>query len=195
MGLLDRLRKNSVDKLNLWELREEQMRLRNSIERIRENINRLEKEKKAKFQEGIGADMIKKEMLAIDIEQIEREKSLELSNFKRYHKLYTFVSNLITIKKYEKELKKTKIWDELTKVTPEQLEAVLIRLNLSNKEFEEVLDDLNRIPEIIREVGTETEIDESKKKIFEAWSSVEAGTMSPEEAEKMLSTESSEKES
>ena len=41
---------------------EEEIRLKNQIERIRKDINRLEVDKKKKFQEGIGSDLIKKKM-------------------------------------------------------------------------------------------------------------------------------------
>ncbi len=190
MGLLDKLRRNPIEKLKLQELREEEMRLKNNIERIRKEINKIEKEKKAKFQEGIGADLIKKKLIAQEIKQLDMEGKLKMKNFMALHKQYMLVSNLLVVKKYEKELKKTKLWEKLSKVSPEQLETALIKINLAGKEYEEVLDSLNRVFEMEIAEFEATE-DEVEKQLLEAWSSVEAGTMDVEDAEKMLSIERS----
>ncbi len=190
MGLLDRLRKNPIEKMNLQELREEEMRLKNQIEKIRKDINKIEKEKKEKFQEGIGADLIKKKVLVQEIKKLDMEAKLKMKNFMALHKQYMLVTNLLVIKKYEQELKKTKLWEKLTKVSPEQLEMALIRINLQGKEFEEVLDNLNGVFEMEIAEFEATE-DETEKQLLDAWSSVEAGTMDAESVEKMLSVEKS----
>ncbi|RLI75891.1 chromosome assembly protein [Archaeoglobales archaeon] len=190
MGLLDKLRKNPIERMKLQELREEEMRLKNQVERIRKDINRIEKEKKDKFQEGIGADLIKKKMLAQEIKKLDTEAKLKMKNFMALHKQYMLVTNLLVIKKYEQELKRTKLWEKLTKVSPEELETALIRINLQGKEFEEVVDNLNRVFEIDVTEFEATE-DEVEKQLLEAWSSVEAGTMDVESVEKMLSVEKS----
>jgi len=170
------------------ELREEEMRLKNQIERMRKDIDRIERAKKEKFQEGIGADLLKKKILAQEIKQLDAEAKLKMNSFMTLHRQYMLVCNLIVVKKLEKELKKTKLWDKLTEVSPEQLEEALIKLNLTNKEFKEVLDDLNRVFEM--EIAEfEGEEDEVEKQLLEAWSGIEAGTMDTEDVEKMLSVE------
>lgn len=186
--ILDKLRKNAIDKIKLSELKEEEIRLKNQIERLRREINRIEKEKKKKFEEGIGADLMKKKMLAAEIKQLDMEAKLKMKNFITLHKRYMLITNLITIKKYENQLKNSPLWEKLTKVSPDQLETALIKVNLKGKEFDEVLDDLNRVFEMdIAEF--ETVEDEIEKQLFEAWSAVEAGKMDVEEVEKMLSVE------
>lgn len=186
--ILDKLRKNAIDKIKLSELKEEEIRLKNQIERLRREINRIEKEKKKKFEEGIGADLMKKKMLAAEIKQLDMEAKLKMKNFITLHKRYMLITNLITIKKYENQLKNSPLWEKLTKVSPDQLETALIKVNLKGKEFDEVLDDLNRVFEMdIAEF--ETLEDEIEKQLFEAWSAVEAGKMDVEEVEKMLSVE------
>jgi len=186
--ILDKLRKNAIDKIKLSELKEEEIRLKNQIERLRREINRIEKEKKKKFEEGIGADLMKKKMLAAEIKQLDMEAKLKMKNFITLHKRYMLVTNLITIKKYENQLKNSPLWEKLTKVSPDQLETALIKVNLKGKEFDEVLDDLNRVFEMdIAEF--ETVEDEIEKQLFEAWSAVEAGEMDVGEVEKMLSVE------
>jgi len=185
--ILDKLRKNAIDKIKLSELKEEEIRLKNQI-RLRREINRIEKEKKKKFEEGIGADLMKKKMLAAEIKQLDMEAKLKMKNFITLHKRYMLITNLITIKKYESQLKNSPLWEKLTKVSPDQLETALIKVNLKGKEFDEVLDDLNRVFEMdIAEF--ETLEDEIEKQLFEAWSAVEAGKMDVEEVEKMLSVE------
>ena len=186
--ILDKLRKNAIDKIKLSELKEEEIRLKNQIERLRKEINRIEKEKKKKFEEGIGADLMKKKMLAAEIKQLDMEAKLKMKNFITLHKRYMLITNLITIKKYENQLKNSPLWEKLTKVSPDQLETALIKVNLKGKEFDEVLDDLNRVFEMnIAEF--ETVEDEIEKQLFEAWSAVEAGEMDVGEVEKMLSVE------
>ncbi|HEC88002.1 MAG TPA: chromosome assembly protein [Thermoplasmata archaeon] len=193
MGILDKIRGNPIERMKTNEIMQEEIRLKNQIERIRKDINRIEKEKKKKFQEGIGADLIKKKMLAQEIKQLDLEAKLKMKNFTTLHKQYTFITNLVTIKKYEKQLRNTPIWEKLTKVKPEQLEAVLIKLNLEGKTFEEMVDGLNRVFEM--EVAEyEAMEDEDEKKLMELWNQVEAGGKSVEEIEKELSIESKEKE-
>lgn len=185
---MDRFRRNAIDKLNLAELREEEMRLKNQVERLRKDIMRLEKEKKKKFQEGVGADLIKKKMLAQGIKQLDMEAKMKLKSFLTLHKQYMFISNLVTLKRFERELRKTPLWDKITSISPEQFESALINVSLSGKAFEDVLDDLNRVFEMGMPAPEEFE-DDSEKELFEAWSSVEAGSLDLETAEKIISVE------
>ncbi len=188
MGVLNRFRRNAIDKLNLAELREEEMRLKNQVERLRKDIMKLEKEKKKKFQEGVGADLIKKKMLAQEIKQLDMEAKMKLKSFLTLHKQYMFISNLVTLKRFERELRKTPLWDKITSISPEQFESALINVSLSGKAFEDVLDDLNRVFEMGMPAPEEFE-DDSEKELFEAWSSVEAGSLDLETAEKIISVE------
>jgi hypothetical protein len=189
MSLLDVFRKNPVDKIQIRELMEEEIRLKNQIDRIRKDITKLEKTKKEKFQEGIGADNIKKKMLAQELKQIDMQAQLKMKNFGALHKQYMFISNLVAIKKYERDLKKTPIWNKLTTIHPEHFENALIKVNLSGKAFENVLDDLNRIIGLDVE-GGELLADEDRE-IFDTWASVESGSMDAEDAVKEFSIEKS----
>ena len=188
MGVFDKLRGNPIEKMKIDDLREEEIRLKNQIERIRKDIHHLEKEKKKKFQEGIGGDLIKKKMLAQEIKQIDMEGKLKMRTFTILHKQYTLLSNLLVIKKYEKQLKNTPIWEKMMKVKPEQLESTLIKVNLHGKTFDELLDDLNRVFEM--EVAEyEEKEDEVERKIMDLWKEVESGAKTMEEVEKELKTE------
>ena len=193
MRILDKLRGNTIEKMKTSDLREEEIRLKNQIERIRKDINRIEKDKKKKFQEGIGSDLIKKKMLTQEIKQLDMEGKLKMRNFTSLHKQFTFITNLVTIKKYEKQLKNTPVWEKLSKVEPEQLESVLIKMNLEGKTTEEMVDGLNRVFEMEVAEFEETE-DDAEKKMMDMWNMVESGKMDVDDVEKELSVEKGKKE-
>ena len=193
MKILDRFRKNPIEKLSLRELQEEEIRLRNRLERAKKEINNIERKKKQLFQEGVGADVLKKKMLAQEIKSLDLEEKLKLKDFTTAQRQYTLVKNLVIVKRYEKELRKVGIWEKLTKVEPEQLESVLVKVNLDGKEFDEMVNNLNRVFEMEIAEFEATE-DQAEKELMEAWAKVEAGEADTEEVlekvkEKELSKE------
>ncbi len=188
MSFWDTFRKNPVDKIKVRELQEEEIRLKNQIERARKEINKLEKEKKDRFHEGVGADLLKKKMLAQEIKQLDMETQLKTQKFMAMHKQFMFVSNLVVIKRFEKDLKNTPFWDKITHIPPEQFESALINVNLSGKAFENVLDSLNQVFEM-QIADFQTNEDETETQLLDTWSQIEAGTMELEEGEEMLSIE------
>ncbi|HIH72609.1 MAG: hypothetical protein PWP49_1237 [Thermococcaceae archaeon] len=194
MKILDRFRKNPVEKLSLRELQEEEIRLRNRLERMKKEINNIERKKKQLFQEGVGADVLKKKMLAQEIKSLDLEEKLKLRDFTTAQRQYTLVKNLIIVKKYEKELRKIGIWDKLAKIAPEQLETALVKINLDGKEFDEMVNSLNRVFEMEVAEFEATE-DQTEKELLQAWAMVEAGEADIEEAfEKVKEKESKELE-
>ena len=188
MSFWDTFRKNPVDKLKVRELQEEEIRLKNKIERARKEINKLEKEKKNRFQEGVGADLLKKKMLTYELKRLDMEVQLKVQGFMAMQKQLMLVSNLVVIKRFEKELKNTPFWDKITHIPPEQLEGALINVNLSGKAFENVLDSLNQVFEM-QIADFQTAEDETEKQLLDTWSQIEAGTMDLEEGEETLSIE------
>ena len=190
MGIMDTFRKNPVDKIQIGELREEEMKLKSRINRLRKEIEKIEKDKKRKFQEGVGSDLIKKKMLAQELKQLDMEAKLKVKNFMVLHKQYMFVSNLVIIKKYEKDLRKTEVWSKIQSITPENFERSLIRVNLAGKGFENIIDDLNQI--FFMDVAeSDSDMDDTERQLIDAWSSVESGSIDVEEAENILSVEKS----
>ncbi|ASJ12653.1 hypothetical protein [Thermococcus thioreducens] len=193
MGILDRFRKNPIEKLSLRELQEEEIRLRNRLERTKKEIERIEKKKKQLFQEGIGADVLKKKMLAQEIKSLDMEQKLRLRDFTTAQKQYTFVKNLIVVKKYEKELRKIGLWDKLSKVEPEQLESVLVKVSLDGREFDEMVENLNRVFEMdIAEF--ETTEDQTERELMDAWAKVETGEADVEEVTEKIASPKLERE-
>ncbi len=187
MGILDRFRKNTIERLSLRELQAEEIRLKNRLERLKKDINKIEKKKKQLFQEGIGADKLKKRMLAQEIKGLDMEQKLKLKDFTTAQKQYTLVKNLVIVKKYEKELRKVGLWNKLASVEAGQLEQALIKINLDGKEFDDMVESLNRVFEMEIAEFEESE-DETEKELMKAWSQVEAGEADVEEvAEKVVS--------
>ena len=190
MGFLDLIRGNSVDRLKIRELKEEEMRLENHIELARKEIQKNEKKKKDLFKQGVGADMIKKKMLAQQIKHLDMQAQMNIKQFMIMHKQYMFVSNLVIVKKFEKELKQTPIWKKITNIDPSLFEHSLIKVNLKGKSFEEVLNSLNSVFEMsLSESGMEESSDETEKQLLDAWSGVETGAIDVEAAQKLVSSE------
>jgi len=177
---------NTIDKLKISELQEEELRLKSRINRLRKEIDVIEKEKKGLFNEGIGADLIKKKMIAQELKQLDMSGKLKIKNFLTLHKQYMFVSNLIIIKKYQRDLQTTQVWNKIQSLSPESFESALIKVNLSGKGFENVLDDLNRIF-ALGITDSDSDVDEAEKQMFDIWNSVEAGSLNIAEAENMIS--------
>jgi len=187
MGIKNPFKKtNNIDSLKISELQEEELRLKSRINRIRKEVDAIEKEKMRLFNEGVGADLIKKKMIAQDLKQLDMSGKLKLKNFTTLHKQYMFVSNLIIIKKYQRDLKMTPTWNKIQGVSPEVFESALIKVNLSGKGFENILDDLNRVFSM-DVADSDSDMDEAEKQMFEIWSSVESGTLDAAEAENMIS--------
>ena len=177
---------NSIDNLKLSELQEEELRLKSRINRIRKEVDAIEKQKMQLFNEGVGADLIKKKMIAQELKQLDMNGKLKIRNFLTLHKQFMFVSNLVIIKKYQKDLQMTPIWNKIQSVAPEAFESALIKVNLSGKGFENVLDDLNRVFSL--DVSdSDMDMDEAEKQMFDIWNSVESGSLDAAEAENMLS--------
>ena len=129
-------------------------------------------------------------MLAQQIKHLDVQAQLKIKQFMTMHKQYMFVSNLVVVKKYEKELKQNKIWSKITSIEPSKFESALINVNLKGKSFEEVLNNLNNVFEMtLSESSLEASVDETEKQLLEAWSGVETGAINVEEAQKLVSTE------
>lgn len=188
MDFMAMFRKNPIDSIKTAELQEEELKLKSRINRLRKEIDKIEKQKKDKFKEGVGADLIKKKMIAQELKQLDMEAKLKVKNFMALHKQYMFVSNLVVIKKYQRDLQKTALWTKIQAITPESFESSLIKVNLAGKGFERVIDDLNQIFALdITE--SDSDMDEAEKQMFEVWNSVEDGSLDLEQAESVLSIE------
>jgi hypothetical protein len=185
-NVIDRIRGNPLDKLKVRELREEDIRLKNQCERLRKEIDDCEKDKKKKFREGIGADLFKKKMLFQEMQALDTEAKLRLKRFTTANHQLRFIKNLLIVKNYENQLKENGTWRKLTSLPQEKLESFLIRISLDGKEFDEVLNELNK-PFEMDVADIDNDVSEEEKKVLDSWEKVEAGTMEPEKAESTFS--------
>ena len=185
-NVIDRIRGNPLDKLKMRELREEEIRLKNQCERLRKEIDDCEKDKKKKFREGIGADLFKKKMLFQEMQALDTEAKLRLKRFTTSNHQLRFIKNLLIVKNYENQLKENGTWRKLTSLPQEKLESFLIRISLDGKEFDEVLNELNK-PFEMDVADIDNDVSEEEKKVLDSWEKVEAGTMEPEKAESTFS--------
>ena len=190
MGVLDFIRGNSVERLNTRELKEEEMRLQNHVELARKEITKIEKQKKDIFKQGVGADLIQKKILAQKLKQLDMQAQLKFRGFMTMNKEYMFISNLVVIKQYEKELKQSPIWSKITNIEPSHFEDNLITVNLKGKSFDDVLNNLNGVFEgSLADSSLEQSTDDTEKQLLDAWSGVETGAINVEDAQKMVSME------
>jgi hypothetical protein len=185
-NVIDRIRGNPLDKMKVRELREEDIRLKNQCERLRKEIDDCEKDKKKKFREGIGADLFKKKMLFQEMQALDTEAKLRLKRFTTSNHQLRFIKNLLIVKNYENQLKENGTWRKLTSLPQEKLESFLIRISLDGKEFDEVLNELNK-PFEMDVADIDNDVSEEEKKVLDSWEKVEAGTMEPEKAESTFS--------
>ena len=190
MAILEKFFGTPVERLKLKDLQTEEMRLQNHIEIGRKEIQKLDKKKKDLFKQGVGADLIKKKMLSQEIKHCDTQSQMKIKQFMIMHKQYMFVSNLVIMKKFEKELKQTPLWKKITNIDPAQFENALIHVNLKGKNFEEILGNLNNVFEMgLSDSELEESTDETEKQLMDAWSGVETGAIEVEDAQKMVSTE------
>jgi hypothetical protein len=188
MKIASLFHRNQIEMLTITELQEEEIILKSRINRLRKEIDRIEREKKLRFSEGVGGDLIKKKMLAQELKQLDMTAKFKVRNFLALHKQYMFISNLVIIKKYQRDLQKTHIWEKIQTISPETIESSLIRVNLSGKSFETVVDDLNQVFALDLS-DSDQDLDDAEKQMFEVWSSVETGSLGLDEAKDLFSIE------
>lgn len=185
--------KNNIDTITVRELQGEQLLLKDRTETMRKEIMKIEEEKKKKFMEGIGADNFVKRMLASDIKGLETEAKLKSKSFLMAQKQYQFTTNFLTIKKFEKQLKNTPVWDKITSADTKELEKVMLNVQLDNMEYDDLLNNLNNVFE--RDIASFDGFeDASTESIVDMMKQVEGGSLDVETVNKELSVEKSMKE-
>ncbi|MBW9222748.1 chromosome assembly protein [Methanothermococcus sp. SCGC AD-155-C09] len=191
--LIGRFQKNPIEKLTIRDLEGEKIRLKSKLDRIKSEIKSLDKQKRQLFKEGIGADKLTKKMLAQDIKSIEMEMRLKYKSFQTYQKQFNFANNLLIVKKYEKELKNIGMWNKISSIQPELLEAKLSNIILDGKEFDQTVEGLNKVFEM-RIDEFDEEVDSAEKKLLEAWGQVESGEIEGEDIVDKLNLTNDEEE-
>ncbi|RLE83648.1 MAG: hypothetical protein DRJ41_04525 [Thermoprotei archaeon] len=167
---------------DLKELRTIEIMLSSKISRLKKEIEELEEKKRKIFREGIGSSILKKRVLATEILGIEMEQKLKLRDLRAAKTRYTLIRSYLSLKDHqslEKELDKI---DKLLKSEKmdKRFERELIKSSVKEDKASEALDVISNL---IEKQALESE---AERKIIDVWTKVEAGLMSPEEAEKKI---------
>lgn len=186
--LFHRNQKNQIEKLKTIDLQEEELRLKTRINRLQKEIDRIEREKKQKLAEGVGADLLKKMMLLQEIKQLDMSAKHTVRNFLALHKQYMFVSHLVIIKKYQRDLQQTQIGEKIQAISPEAFESALIQCNLAGKGCENVVDDLNQVFALDL-LNHNQDLDAADKQIYDVWSRIETGALGLVDAVEIFSVQ------
>ena len=190
IDILDKIKGNPINKVDIRDLKIEEKKIENRQARTKKQIDEIEKEKNEYIQEGVGADLLTKKTITVKFSKLDNQGKMYLKNFMADNKRLLFVSNLLIVKESENELKSSKVWKTLTSISSDDLEKSLINLSLNGDDFNDTLDKLNdvfgdNLPDYENsENPVETEL-------MTAWANIEAGIMSSEDVEKMTSIERS----
>ena len=140
-------------------LEEMKIILKNEVEELKKKIDIIDRKIVKKFEEGIGADKIKKEIIALDIVGLYMEAEVKIKNFEWQYREY------LTIEKYGNQLKE------------------ILSREIDNPGF---LIDVGTLMNIDKE-NIWDRIYKIKKQLFDGWCAVEAGKINTEEVKEMLS--------
>ncbi len=175
--------KSWIETVKVEDLERELMQVDNQIMLLSKEIERLEKQKKELFRQGIGKSDIEKLLLAEKIKDLDAEIKMKLREYNRLMKQRRALSNLIRLKKWEDKLKEKGIWEKLKSIEPDKLIQVLTNVEFEERLFEENID---RINQLLSEELARVEIDESTKEILRLWEKVEKAELTPEAVEEQL---------
>ena len=182
--------KNWIETVKIEELEKERMRIDNQIQVLSREIQRLERQKKELFRQGIGKSEVEKMLLAEKIKDLDSEIKMKIKEYNSLMKQRRALSNLIRLKKWEARLKEKGIWDKIKSVEPEKLISMLTNVEFQEETFEKNIDKIN---EILGAQYAEVEVDETTKEIMEMWEKVEKAELSPEAVEEKLEVKIKEK--
>jgi len=183
--------KDWIEKMNVEDLEMERLRIDNQVNLLSKEIERLEKEKKELFRQGVGKSEMEKMLLAEKIKDLDSEIKMRIRDYNRLMKQRRVLSNLIMIKKHEQRLKEKGIWDKIKSLDQDKLLQILSQIQFKEEMFDRKLDE---IIESLERPYVQIKIDESTKEIMELWQKVEKAELSPEVAEEKLAVKIVEKE-
>jgi len=191
MKIVDKLLGTPFERMDTKSLELEKIRLKTRRDTIVKTISKLEKEKSKLFNTAVGASPLMIKVHAHEIKRLSLEVEQQYNFFMRYTKMLVAITNLILLKKYEKELRQSKLWTKLVHMDSEVLIDVMGRINLVGKNFEGIVDLVNDTLESGMDEYKIGEEDDSVQQIVDAITSVQKGVLPIEEAQKAISFEKS----
>ena len=182
--------KDWIEKVKVEELEKERLRIDNQIQLLSREIQKLEKQKKELFRQGIGKSEVEKMLLAEKIKDLDAEIKMKIKEYNTLMKQRRALSNLIRLKKWEGRLKEKGIWEKIKSIEPERLIKMLTEVEFQEEVFEKNIDKIN---EILGAQYAQVEMDETTREIMEMWEKVEKAELSPEAIEEKLEVKIAEK--
>jgi len=195
MSLLSRIfsRKKSIDDYSVGELREMEIRLNHKIEALLREVDTIEKEIQMLFERARKAKSRSEEMsIANRIKSLSNKKNMKLNAQAQLEKELRAVSNLLIIKEHEADLKQAGVWDNLKRLSPQEVESYLTKKRLEAEDREQLINSVIEMTSQTMAQGVET--DEELEEILSTIRAVKEGELEPEEAERVVSGEMREDE-
>jgi len=195
MNLLSKIfsRKNTIDDYSVEELREMEIKLNHKIEALLREVGAIEKEIQALFEKARKAKSRSEEVsLANRIKTLSQRKKMKLNAQAQLEKELRAVSNLLILKEHETDLRQAGVWDDLKKLSPQEVESYLISMRLEAEDRDQLISSVIEMTSQAMAQGVET--DEELEDILSTIRAVKEGELEPEQAERVVSGEAKEAE-
>jgi len=187
MGMVDALFGTPFERMKVKDLELQKIKLKTKTDTIIKSISNIEKQKEKLFNTAVKASPLLIKVHAHEIKRLSLEVEQQYNFFMRYTKMSVAITNLLLLKKYEKELKQDKMWTKLVHMDSESLIEIMGKINLVGKNFEGIVDLINDTLESGLDDYKTSEEDESVQQIIDAITSVQKGVLPLEEAQKAIS--------
>ena len=187
MGMVDALFGTPFERMKVKDLELQKIKLKTKTDTIIKTISNIEKQKEKLFNTAVKASPLLIKVHAHEIKRLSLEVEQQYNFFMRYTKMSVAITNLLLLKKYEKELKQDKMWTKLVHMDSESLIEIMGKINLVGKNFEGIVDLINDTLESGLDDYKTSEEDESVQQIIDAITSVQKGVLPLEEAQKAIS--------
>lgn len=195
MSLLSKIfsRKKTIEDYSVEELREMEIRLNHKIEALLREVGAIEKEIQALFEKARRAKSRSEEVsIANRIKTLSHKKNTKLKAHAQLEKELRAVSNLLVLKEHESDLRQAGVWDDLKKLSPQEVEGYLIRKRLEAEDRDQLIGSVIEMTSQAMAQGVE--VDEELEDILSTIRAVKKGELEPEQAERVVSGEAEEAE-
>jgi len=162
MGFISRIFgfKNPVESMEVDNLRVMEIKLNSKIEDLQAQTKSIENEIQVLFEKAREAKTKSEELsLARKIKTLSQKKEMKLAAQAQLEKELRAVSNVLILKEHEQDLKAAGVWENLSKLKPEELENWLISKNLEAKDRDELVSSVVDMTSMAMETGVEYEED------------------------------------
>lgn len=187
MGFFSKLfgSKNPVEAMDIDELRVMEIKLNSKIEDLQNEVRQIENEIQMLFEKARATKLRSEELsLARRIKTLAQKKEMKLNAQAQLEKELRAVSNVLILKEHEEDLRTAGVWENISKLKPEQLESWLITKNLRAKDRDELVSSVVDMTSMAMETGVSYE--EDLDDILDTIRAVKKGDMEPEEAKDTL---------